>query len=140
MELKFQISKIETLQFAILQEKVNEHGLAMEVGFGFGVDEERRMLQSTFEYILLSDKVQSLKIEVAVIFALEESDFLEKIQHNNGWRIPKGFAIHMAMTTVSVARGILHEKTRNSPMNTYPLPTVNVLDAINEDIILKKKI
>lgn len=136
--IQFQIAKIETTQFAILQEEVNESELSITASFGFGVDGEVKIIRSLFEYNLLSANNPVLKIEAAVQFALEPQCFKDKINKEDSWVIPKGFAQHLAMTTVSVTRGILHEKTRNSPLNNLPLPVINVAESVNNDIIIAK--
>lgn len=136
--IHFQITKVETLQFAILQEEVNKSALIIQGGFSFGVDGEAKMIRSVFEYTMSSEEKQVLKIEAAVTFALEPRCFNEIINKDKNWIIPKDFAMHMAMTTVSVTRGILHEKTRNSPLNNFPLPTINVQDAVKDNVIIDK--
>ena len=41
------------------------------------------------------------------------------------------------MLTIGTARGVLHSKTENTPYNKYLLPTLNVSDLVNNDLILK---
>lgn len=136
--IQFNIGKIETLQFAILQEDVNESYLALQAGFGFGIDDDSKVIQCTFEYIFLSEEKQVLKIESAVQFSIESECFHKQIEQKDAWKIPKEFATHIAMTTVSVTRGILHEKTRNSILNNYPMPVINVTEAVQNDIVIER--
>src|SRR5690606_32382881 len=92
----------------------------------------------TFEYIFLSATSQLLKIESAVQFSVDQECFVKVIEQKHAWVLPKEFAIHIAMTTVSITRGILHEKTRKSVLNNYPIPVINVLDQVNNDIVIQK--
>lgn len=135
--IQFQIAKVETLQFAILQEELNENALKLQAIFSFGVDEDTLMLRCSFDYSLLSEEKQVLKIEAAVLFSIEPNCFKTKIEKENSWVIPAGFAQHMAITTVGVTRGILHEKTKTSLLNKFPIPAINVLDTVKNDVIIE---
>ena len=136
--INFKIAKIETLQFAILQESVNENALEIESAFGFGIDADLKMVRTSFEYRMLSDKNIALTIEAAVIFEIEANCFDTVLDKDAAWIIPKEFAMHMAMTVVSVTRGILHEKTRSTDFNKYPLPTIDVQRVVNNDFVIEK--
>lgn len=138
--VRFQISKIETLQYALLSEKVDEKSMQFQAGFGFGIDPESKMVRCSFEYTFLSGKEPVLKIETALQFAIEPACFEKQIDQTDKWTIPKGFAIHAAMITVSTTRGILHEKTINSSLNNYPLQIINVLNTVQEDIVIDKEV
>lgn len=138
--VKFQLSKIETLQYALLSEKVDEKSMQFQAGFGFGIDPDSKIVRCIFDYTFSSDKEPVLKIETALQFSIEPDCFQKQIDQPDKWIIPKGFATHIAMTTVATTRGILHEKTVNSSLNNYPLPTINVLATVQEDIIIEKEI
>jgi len=134
LEIKFRIQHIETLQFAILQENITQDKLAFEVGFGFGVDTKSQIIRSTFRYHMISDLKSCLIIEVAVDFLIEHETYKKKFILGNQIIIEKGFASHLAVVTVGATRGILHEKTRKSPLNAFPIPTVNITSQITADI------
>ena len=67
-------------------------------------------------------------IEQAAWAALTRTD-------ENRLVLPKGFMAHLAMLTVGTVRGMLHVKTENTKFNCYFLPTINVAEMINEDVI-----
>lgn len=136
--VNFKIAKVETLQFAILQENVNESALDIAAGFGFGIDGDAKVIYTGFEYSMLSENNTVFKIEAAVTFEIETECFDKIIDHKTKWIIPKEFAVHMAMSVVGVTRGILHEKTRNTALNKFPLPTIDVQSDINNDIVIEK--
>ncbi len=136
--VNFKIAKIETIQFAIVQENVNETALEIQASFGFGIDADTKIIRTTFEYSMLSENSLALKIEAAVIFEIEANCFDTVIAQKEKLIIPKEFATHMAMTVVSVTRGILHEKTRGSALNKFPLPTIDVMSSVNNDVVFEK--
>lgn len=131
----FRIQNIETLQYAVLQENVAENKLTLASSFSYGLDAESKIIRTIFRYELLHEEKPALLIEIAVDCAIEPASFDEKIQEANGFRIPKDLAIHFAMISVGTARGILHEKTKDLPLNKYPIPTINVKQAIHNDIV-----
>lgn len=133
-EVKFRIQRIETLQFAILQEEVSREKLAFSVNFGFGIDPANAIVRSTFRYEMLSEDKSCLIIEVAIDFEIEKKCFEADFFREGKLFIEKGFATHLSMVVVGTTRGILHEKTREMPLNLFPIPTVNVLNQITDDI------
>ncbi len=134
LQIKFRIQRIETLQFALLQEDIAEDKLAYSVNFGYAIDTDALVVRSKFRYELLRETQPCLLIEVAVDFAIEQKCFEEHFKKEGKPVIPQNFATHMAMITVGTTRGILHEKTKDSPLNSLPIPTVNVSSKITEDI------
>lgn len=138
--VQFQIAKIETLQFAVLTDKVNDKDMQFQAGFGFGVDPESKIVRCSFEYTFLSEQEPVLKIETALQFAIEPGCYEQLIDKPDNWTIPKNFAIHAAITTVGTTRGILHEKTAGLLLNSYHLPTINVLDTVQDDVVIQKSI
>lgn len=134
LEVKFRIQRIETLQFAILQEEVNREKLAFSVNFGFGIDPENAIVRSTFRYEMLSDDKSCLLIEAAIDFEIDKKCFETDFYKEGKLFIEKSFATHISTIVVGTTRGILHEKTREKPVNLFPIPTVNVLNQITEDI------
>lgn len=132
--IKFRIQRIETLQFAKLHEEVNEDQLSFLVNFGFGIDPEAMFVRTTFNYELLSESKSCVIIEVAVDFEINPECFEEQFKKDGKLFIKKDFAIHLAVVTVGTARGILHEKIKESPLSKYPIPTVNVQGQITKDI------
>lgn len=134
LEVKFRIQRIETLQFAILQEEVSREKLAFSVNFGFGIDPQTAMVRSTFRYEMLSEEKSCLIIEAGIDFEIEKDCFETHFIKDGKLLIEKGVAIHFSTIVVGTTRGILHEKTREKPINFFPIPTVNVLNQITEDI------
>ena len=135
----FRIQNIETLQYAVLQENVDESKLAFAISFSYGLDAASKIIRTTFRYELMHEEKPAILIEIAVDCGIEPVSFDEKIKEANGFRIHTSLAIHMAMITVGTARGILHEKTKDLILNKYPIPTINVTQTINNDIVFAEQ-
>ena len=56
---------------------------------------------------------------------------------DNTYLVAKGLAVHFAVLTIGSARGILHAKTEGTPFNEFLLPTIDVNNMLEEDVIFK---
>ena len=130
----FRIHHIETLQFAILEEKIKENNLSFSASFGFAIDTEGMLVRSSFKYEFRSEDSTALIIEVAIDFAVEKKSFEKQIFKNKVGTLPKNLANHLAMIVVGTARGILFEKTKGTPLGAFPMPTINVTESITDDV------
>lgn len=136
LALQFRIADINTLEFAILEENYeesNEVGLSTSVNFG--VDKESQVIGVDIKFQFLQDENAFLLITVRCGFEIEEKAWSSLISENT-ITIPKGFASHLAVITVGTARGVLHEKTNDTPFNHFIIPTINLTHLINEDVVL----
>lgn len=136
--LRFRIYQIETIQFALLQDKMSRDDLSFSVRFGYQLDYQNKLIRTIFKFDLLHNDHPAVVIEVAVDFNIESESFESQIEKELEYRVPKDFAIHLAMVTVGTTRGILHEKTRNTPFNTFPIPTIDLTQSIKNDLIFTR--
>jgi hypothetical protein len=137
--IQFAIYKIDTMQFAILSEELNEASLTIKSGVAFGVDEHNRIVRVAFKYEFQSMEITALILEVAMEFQVSEECFTKQIQSAQSYILPKAFATHLAMIVVSTARGILHEKTKGKVLNSFPLALIDLTESITEDVILDRE-
>jgi hydrogenase maturation factor HypF (carbamoyltransferase family) len=133
--IAFRINHIETLQFAVLQETVNENELSLSASFGFGIDKVSKLVKCIYKYEFNSEDKLALIIESAIDFAIEDVSFKEHILKNEECILPKTFAAHIAMIVVGTTRGILFEKTKGTQIGAFPMPTINVTEHITEDVV-----
>ena len=133
----FIIHKIETKQFAILSEELDESELTITSGVAFGIDEDNRIIRAMFKYEFISKDKVILILEVYVDFQIEEKCFGKQIKIKDSLVIPKDFAAHLAMIAVGTARGILHEKTNGTKLNEFLMPPIDLTASIDEDIAFK---
>ena len=79
-----------------------------------------------------------LILEVKAFFEIEKKDFKNKVKQDDGsYLVAKGLAVHFAVLAVGSARGILHAKTEDSIYNDYLLPTIDVKQMVEEDVVFK---
>lgn len=138
--LGFAFTKLRTVSFAIIDganKKTGETNLITGLGFGLDIDDHVITCNTRFTFEKRKNQ-PFIVLELQAIFEIEKSDFFNKIKQNDGtYLVVKGLAIHFAVLTIGSARGFLHSKTEGTPYNEYILPTINVNNMIQEDIIFK---
>ncbi len=139
-KLGFAFTGIRTVSFAIIEAAYKKTGETnLLTGLGFGLDKEDFAITCNARFVFEKKKDQPfLLLEIQTIFQIEESDFLTKIkQDEKTYLLTKNLAVHFAVLTIGSARGILHAKTEGTPFNEYLLPTIDVNDMLQEDIIFE---
>lgn len=138
-KIGFNLTKINTLQFAIIEEAFNAgiDKFNIETNLGFGVDSENESILSLVKIQFEQNSIPFLIIEVSCEFDVIK-DFWEEFESKKNNTIPKGFMAHLAMITVGTTRGVLHEKTKNTKFNEFIFPTINVAKMIEKDVEFDK--
>jgi hypothetical protein len=133
-KIGFNLTKINTLQFAIIEDAFNADidKFNIETNLGYGVDSENSSILSSVKIQYEQNKVPFLIIEVSCEFNVFKN-FWKEFESVKSITIPKGFMAHLAMITVGTTRGVLHEKTKSTRFNELVLPTINVEKMIKKD-------
>lgn len=133
-KIGFNLTKINTLQFAIIEDAFNADidKFNIETNLGYGVDIENGSILSLVKIQYEQNKIPFLIIEVSCEFDIFKN-FWKEFESVKYVTIPKGFMAHLAMITVGTTRGVLHEKTKNTRFNELILPTINVEKMIEKD-------
>tara|TARA_E500000318_G_C3566874_1_gene216067 strand:- start:918 stop:1352 length:435 start_codon:yes stop_codon:yes gene_type:complete len=138
-KLGFALVGLKTLSFAIVEQahkKTGETSLMTQLGFGVDVDDHTLTCNAKFSFEKKKDQ-PFLILEIQGLFEINKKDFLTKItREDNTYLITQDLATHFAVLTVGSARGVLHAKTEGTIYNQYLLPTINVKNIIQEDVIL----
>lgn len=134
-EIGFALRGIKTEQFAVLEEHFSpkkEVELSTNFHFKLNAEEHQVGVYTTFQYE--QGKKVFIKLEVSCHFEIEEETF-KGFKNANQICIPVGFMRHLSVITIGTARGILHSKTENTLFNSFLIPTINVTEALKEDIV-----
>lgn len=136
LALSFKLADISTDEFAILEDSYTEgENVQMSTFITFGQDREHRVLGAKLKFQFEQNEKPFLVISATCSFQLEEEAWNSLLdEENEKLVIPEGFASHMAVITVGTIRGILHEKTKDTPYNQFIIPPVNLTEMINGDI------
>lgn len=137
--VNFALRKINTEQFAILQDNYEEQS---DIRFGtklhFAADQKARLIAVFAGFIFELKGKPFLVIEVSCNFEIVQKAWKEMLNNEkDAISVPKCFMSHLAMLTVGTARGVLHAKTEGTCFNQYFIPPVNVVKLIKEDTVFK---
>lgn len=137
--IKFKLREIETLQFALLPEAYDSRSEKFQYSIGVSFsfpDYEKKMVGCTCLIQYKGPVSPFLILEVVVYFEIEENSWNTlKEEGNNQIKLPKATALHMMTLLIGTARGILHSETKNTEFNRLILPTINLNDLIDGDVI-----
>ena len=137
--LSFKLVDISTNEFAILEESYTEgENVQMGTFVNFGQDREHQVLGSNLKFQFEQNEKPFLVISATCSFQLEEEAW-KSLLDEDGQKIviPEGFASHMAVMTVGTIRGILYEKTKDTPFKDYIIPPINLTKLIQEDVVIE---
>jgi len=139
-KLGFAFTGLRTVSFAIIEKAYKKNGESnLFTGLGFGLDIEDHVVTCNARFSFEKKKDQPfLILEIQALFEIEKNDFHNEMkQADNTYLVSKGLAVHFAVLTIGSARGILHAKTEGTPFNEFLLPTIDVNNMLQEDVILK---
>jgi hypothetical protein len=135
VNIKFNLLKIKTDQFALLEENYVENSkINLNTSMSFGLNIEDKAFSISVKFTFETKKKPFMTTQVSCFFQIENTAW-ESFKVNDKIILPKGFVAHMAMITVGTSRGILHSKTEGTIFNIYILPTLNVAEMIPEDVV-----
>ena len=136
LAIRFKLVDISTNEFAILEESYSDgEDAQMSTFVKFGHDIEQRVLGANLKFQFEQNEKPFLVISATCSFQLEEEAW-NSLLDEDGEKIviPEGFASHMAVITVGTIRGILYEKTKETPFKDYIIPPINLTELIQEDV------
>lgn len=137
-DVSFALRKIETKQFAIIDEAFTQNSQAsLNMKLRFSVNKEMRMIDSSAMVRFLANGNVFLLIEIGCFFEIKDTSWLNYITDDGKISVPKGILRHLAMHTVGTLRGVLHAKTENTDYNKFILPPINVEAMIPDDLLVE---
>ena len=136
--VNFALAQITTEQFEIVPDLlVDDKPVTINAGLNFGIDNQQHLLKVLFKNIFLQEDIPFITIETGCVFAIDPDSWtLFSSQENGFFVLPKNFAGHLAILTASTARGILHSRTENTPMNRFFIPANNIEEMIPDNLAL----
>ncbi len=137
-KIGFSLLSISTEQFAIIEESFDTKGIVeINVGTSFVVEKEKKLVSNLFKVQFTQDKQTFLILETACHFEISQEAWIEFfVEKTNVLTLPRGFAGHLLMLNIGTSRGVLHCKTEDTVYNQFMLPTINVNNLIETDVVM----
>lgn len=137
--IKFRLQEIDTLQFALLPEAYDSKAEKFQYSFGinFTFPDFKKRIVCCSTLVKYNGEVSPfLVLEVAVYFEVEENSWSSLLDmESKQIKLPKPTALHMMTLLIGTARGILHSETKNTVFNRLILPTINLNDLIDGEVV-----
>ncbi|MGF1558814.1 MAG: hypothetical protein ACFCUL_06975 [Flavobacteriaceae bacterium] len=125
-----------TSQFAVIEEAYRKTGeLSIQVDNQYGVSSEKRQIVVKLHFRFYKMEPPFISIVVACYFEIDKKGWKQLINENGDVLLPKTLLSHLTVLTVGTTRGILHSKTEGTKYNKYILPTINVNQLVEEDVL-----
>lgn len=135
LPIQFHLVHIEDNQFSTFDEMLHvDKPIEQQVGFGFGVDIENKIIAVSVDFIFQKEEKPLLKQIVTCYFEISLEDFDNQLRKENEVVLPCSFGKHLAMLTTGTARGVLFANTKNTAFNKYLIGLINVDEMFSEDI------
>lgn len=139
-QIKFALRSITTEQFAIIESAFNKSIENVELGnsLRFGYNLEQRSITVLIAVNFSQDKEPFLILEIGCHFEIFWDDWKMIYTAELGEiKLPMEVARHLVVLAMGTLRGVLHAKVENTPYNMFILPTINVIELVKEDIVIK---
>jgi len=134
-EIKFKLSKIETLHFekSRVKKNLSLDIIDIQINLNFEVNFQQKSIGTIFGVKYFEEEKNLIELFVKLVFEIEQETW-QKLHEGNSIKIPRDFARHLAVLSVGTARGILHCKTEKTVYNKLVLPPINLTEVIKQDI------
>ena len=136
-----QVSRIATEEFAITEETYDPAKDAqIKLNLNFGFLPEQSTIVVRIKCLLYQDDRLLLIIAVSCWFATQVGDWHSRFDETTRtfW-LHRDAALQLASLTANTARGVLHGKTEDLPINAAVLPIMDLDEIIKEDVVLSLK-
>lgn len=136
LPIPFKIVKVEENQFSVFEDTLTvDAPIQQQVGFGFGVDTENKVIAVSMEFVLSKNELPLIKQEITCYFEIKEEAFDTLLQKDK-LILPCGFGKHLAMVATGTARGVLYANTKNTEFNKFLIGLINVDNMFKDDIVV----
>ena len=137
--IRFKLRNIITEQFATFEiDKIPEtHDLKSELQFA--VNTENKVVSCKMNFQFLHQNSPLVTLKVVCNFDVEPKSWEKDLMTTDKIILPKHFLEHLCAVTVGTARGVLHAKTENTHFNRLMIPTFNVSNLVEKDVVFEIK-
>lgn len=137
LPIPFKIVKVEENQFSVFEDTLAvDAPIQQQVGFGFGVDTDNKVIAVSMEFVLNKNELPLVKQEITCYFEVKKEAFSTLLQKDK-LIMPCGFGKHLAMVVTGTARGVLYANTKNTEFNKFLIGLINIDNMFNDDIVVE---
>ena len=137
--ISFRLLNIVTEQFATFEiENIPENN-DLKSELQFSINPDNRVVACRMKFQFLHENQTIVVLTVVCNFDIEVNSWNNNIVSNKKITLPKHLLEHLCVITVGTARGILHAKTENTFFNKFMIPTLDVSNLVEKDVVFEIK-
>ena len=136
-QVQYRFRKIDVPQFATFLENYSDQikEVSFQTDTQFSFDKDQNVLSSLINVAMFNGEKPLLKIELGCYFELT-AESLENIRQDNQYVFEPGLLVQFASLGYGTLRGVMHEKTMNTPLNRFILPPLYYGDIVKTPFII----
>ena len=137
--ISFRLLNIVTEQFATFELENIPDTNELNSELQFSINPEIRVVVCRMKFQFLHKNQTIVVLIVVCNFDIEVNSWNNNIVSNKKITLPKHLLEHLCVITVGTARGILHAKTENTFFNKFMIPTLDVSNLVEKDVVFEIK-
>lgn len=137
VKLEYKLVGMDTPQFAILKDEAFDHPLQIENSINYSTSDPLKSVKCSFQAIYKDGDEMVLKMVMELVFEISDNSWATLKNDIGDTVIPKDFMWHLGTLTIGAARGALFAFTRNTNLNSFNLPLVDLTSIITSDMVIK---
>jgi hypothetical protein len=137
--ISFRLLNIATEQFATFEVENLHDAHELNSELQFSINPESRVVGCRMKFQFLHEKQPFVTLTVVCNFDVEKDSWDTNIVSNKKIVLPKHFLEHLCVITVGTSRGILHAKTENTFFNKFIIPTLDISNLVEKDVVFELK-
>jgi hypothetical protein len=137
--ISFRLLNIVTEQFATFQVENIPDNNDLKSDLQYSINPENRIVACKMKFQFLHENQPIVVLTIVCNFDIEETSWNNQVISNKKLTLPKHFLEHLCVITVGTARGVLHAKTENTFFNRFIIPTLNVSNLVEKDVVFDLK-
>lgn len=137
--VSFRLLNIVTEQFATFEVENIPENNDLKSELQFSINPENRIVACRMKFQFLHENQTIVVLTVVCNFDIEADSWNNTIVSNKKITLQKHLLEHLCVITVGTARGILHAKTENTFFNKFMIPTLDVSNLVEKDVVFEIK-
>lgn len=135
--ISFRLLNIVTEQFATFELENIPDTNELNSELQFSINPENRVVACRIKFQFLHENQTIVVLTVVCNFDIEVNSWNKDIVSNKKITLSKHLLEHLCVLTVGTARGILHAKTENTFFNKFMIPTLDVSNLVEKDVVFE---
>lgn len=135
--ISFRLLNIVTEQFATFELENIPDTNELNSELQFSINPENRVVACRIKFQFLHENQTIVVLTIVCNFDIEVNSWNKDIVSNKKITLSKHLLEHLCVLTVGTARGILHAKTENTFFNKFMIPTLDVSNLVEKDVVFE---